>query len=163
MVAKPKAQVDFSKYLEVEMDEVPEFIASLPGGHYYATITGHKPDVAYYQGRDNPGTPVVTLQFRFEEPTDDVEEEELQGMVVKGKTGTKNYTLNDPDKAGHTMVRQLAEKACALDVKGLSFSDVLDALKNQRVRVLNEPRQNPNDPEQTFIKITRVLPEHEDA
>lgn len=163
MVAKPKAQVDFSKYMDVSMDDVPEFIASLPGGHYYATITGWKNDVAYYQGKDNPGTPVVVLLFRFEEPTEDVEPDELNGVGVQGKTGTKNYSLNDPDKAGHTMVRQLAERACDIDVKGLAFPDVLDALKNQRVRVLNEPRQNPNDPEQTFIKITRVLPEHEDA
>ncbi len=57
------------------------------------------------------------------------------------------------------MVRKLAERACAIDVKGLGFADVLDALKNQRVKVLNEPRQGQEEG-QTFIKITRVLPEH---
>ncbi len=160
MVAKPKPQVDFSKYMDVSMDEVPENIASLPGGHYIATITGWKNELAFYQGRDNPGTPVVTLSFRFEEPTEDVDPDELNGVGVQGKLGTKNYTLNDPDKAGHTMVRKLAERACSIDVKGLGFADVLDALKNQRVKVLNEPRTNPQDPDQTFIKITRVLPEH---
>ncbi len=163
MVAKPKPQVDFSKYMDVSVDDIPENIASLPGGHYIATITGWKNELAFYQGRDNPGTPVVTLSFRFEEPTEDVEPEELNGVSVKGKVGTKNYTLNDPDRAGHTMVRQLADKACGIGVKGLGFEDMLNALKNQRVKVLNEPRQNPNDPEQHFIKITRVLPEHDAA
>jgi len=45
-----------------------------------------------------------------------------------------------------------------LDVKGLELADVLDAMKNQDVRVYNEPRQDRNDESVSYTTIKRVLP-----
>ncbi len=144
--------VDFTRYLNVSMDDVPATIPSLPRGHFFADITGWKTGERFYQGKANPGTPVVEISFRVTAPDSDVEEE---GNWV-GKVASKDYTLNDPDRTGQTMIRQLAERTCGLDVKGLQLTDVLDALKGQPVKIFNEPRAGQEEG-QTFTKITRVL------
>lgn len=144
---------DFSKYLDVSMDAVPKTIPSLPAGHFFADIAGWKGAERFYEGKGGPASPVIELTFRVTGADEDVETE---GNWV-GKTATKDYSLNDADQAGQVMLRRLAETVCGLDVKGLALQDVLDGLKNQPVKIFNEPRPGKEEG-QTFSNIKRVLP-----
>lgn len=153
------ANADFSKYLKTSMDDVPKSIPSLPRGHFFASITGWKTGERNYdKATGGPPTPVVELGFRITGTTEDVE---VEGNW-EGKLASKDYTLNDPDKAGQTLIRRVAEVTCDLDVKGLELEDVLDALKGQDVVIFNEPRPGQEEG-QFFTKITKVLPVREFA
>lgn len=146
---------DFSSYLNVSMDDVPKTIPSLPAGHFFADITGWKTaERNFDKATGGPPTPVVEISLRITDADDDVED---TTVPCKGKVVTKDYRLNDPDRAGHTMLRRLAESTCGLDVKGLELEDVLEALKGQPVKVFNVPR--PGQEEGVFFaNITRILP-----
>lgn len=144
---------DFSNYLNASMDDVPAVLPSIPGGMWFADIIDWKTgERDYDKANGGPKTPVVELHFKLTAADEGVED----GDNSVGRTVTKDYTLNDPDKRGQIMLRQVAEKACALDTAGLDLVDVLDALKGQSVRVFNEPRPGQEEG-QFFPKITKVL------
>ncbi len=149
--------VDFSSYLSVDADSIPKSVPSLPGGHFYATIASWKGAERFYEGKGGPATPVVELTFRITGADDDVDTDSLPEGGGVGKTVTKDYQLNDPDKTGIVMLRRLAEDTCGLDVKGLQLSDVLDALKGSEVKVYNEPRAGKEEG-QFFANVKKVLP-----
>lgn len=147
---------DFSRYLDVPVDTIPENFTSLPAGHYLARITSWKGAERSYEGKGGPLSPVVEVSFKITAPCDDIDESLLPESKGVGKTLTRDYGLNDPDQSGQTMIRQLAERTCGLDVKGQHLSDVLDALKEQDVKIYNEPRPGKEDG-QFFPKIAKVL------
>lgn len=151
---------DFSRYLDVDVDSIPKSVPSLPLGHYFADITAWKgAERDYDKASGGPKTPVVEITFKITGADDDVEfiDGGMSPGSEVGKTVTKDYTLNDPDKTGQVMLRRLAEETCQLDVKGLALTDVLDALKGQPVKVYNEPRAGKEEG-QFFTSIKRVLP-----
>lgn len=147
---------DFSRYLDVPVESIPENFVSLPAGHYLARITSWKGAERSYEGKGGPLTPVVELAFKITAPCDDIEESLLPESGGVGKIITRDYTLSDPDQSGQTMIRQLAEKTCGLATQGLHLSDVLDALKEQDVKIYNEPRPG-KDEGQFFPKVAKVL------
>jgi|SRR6185312_1976084 len=146
--------LDFSKYLDVDVESVPKTLPSVPGGHWFATISGWKgAERNYDKATGGPPTPVVELTFKLTSPDSDVEDEEAAQRSI-GKLATKDYNL--ADGSGQTMLRNLAEDTLGLDVKGLHFSDVLDALKGQEVKVFNNPRAGKEEG-QFYTNITKVL------
>lgn len=150
--------VDFTKYTDIDMDDIPLVTPSLPAGHYQATIQGWKYAERNYDKRNGgPMTPVVELTFKVVAADDDIEPEDLPEGGGVGKLLTRDYRLNDPDKAGHTQVRRLAEITCGLPVKGYKFPDVLEELKGQMVKIYNDPRPAEGD-NPAFPRVTRVLP-----
>ena len=145
---------DFSSYLHVKMDDVPAVLPSIPGGHWFADISDWKTGERNYdKATGGPPTPVVEIIFKLTGPDEDVE----GGDNFVGRTVSRDYRLNDPDRAGQTYIRQLAERTCGLDVAGLELEDVLDALKGQSVKVFNEPRAGQEEG-QFFPNIKKVLP-----
>lgn len=146
--------LDFSKYLDVDVESVPKTLPSVPGGHWFATIQSWKgAERDYDKASGGPKTPVVELTFKLTSPDSDVEDEEAAQRSI-GKLATKDYNL--ADGSGQTMLRNLAEDTLSLDVKGLHFSDVLDALKGQEVKVFNNPRAGKEEG-QFYTNITKVL------
>jgi len=146
--------LDFSKYLDVDVESVPKTLPSVPGGHWFSTIAGWKgAERNYDKATGGPPTPVVELTFKLTSPDSDVEDDESAQKSI-GKLATKDYNL--ADGSGQTMLRNLAEDTLGLDVKGLHFSDVLDALKGQEVKVFNNPRAGKEEG-QFYTNITRVL------
>lgn len=144
---------DFSKFLHVSAEAI-ERPKPLPLGHYFATIKSYKTaERDFDKANGGPKTPVVELSFAITSPDTDVED--FDPAMLKGAPPTKDYKL--PDQM--YMIRELAEKACDLPVKGLEFIDVLDALKGQEVKVFNEPRPGREEGE-FFTNIKRVLSAH---
>lgn len=149
---------DFSAYLHVSMDDIPETTPTLPGGHYFATITTWKTaERDFDKATGGAKTPVVEISFRITGADDDIEADDLPPGGGVGKLVTRDYRLNDGDKAGLTQLRRLATVTCQLDTKGLELPDVLDLLKGQEVKVYNVPRPGRNEGE-FFANITQVLP-----
>jgi len=151
--------LDFSKYLGVEVDSIPKSIPSLPGGHYHADVQGWKgAERDYDKANGGPKTPVIEVSFKITAADDDVEfpADFSEGSEV-GKVVTKDYRLNDADKAGLVMLRRLAEDTCGVSVKGLALPDMLDAMKGSSVKVWNDPRPGQEEG-QFFTNIKKVLP-----
>jgi hypothetical protein len=151
--------LDFSKYLEVDADAIPKTIPSLPGGHYFAEVTGWKGAERDYDKKNGgPKTPVVEVTFKITGADDDVDfTEDFPSGTEVGKTVTRDYTLNSPDKSGQVMLRRLAEDTCGIAIKGLHLTDMLDAMKGSTVKVYNEPRPGQEEG-QFFTNIKKVLP-----
>lgn len=150
---------DFTHYLDVPVEDVPKSIPSLPGGHYFADVVGWKgQERDFDKATGGPKTPVVEVTFKVTGADTDVEFPDTfpQGSEV-GKTVTKDYRLNDPDRAGHSMLRRLAEDTCGIPIKGLHFADMLDAMKGASVKVYNEPRPGQEEG-QFFTNVKKVLP-----
>jgi len=146
--------LDFSKFLDVDIDAIPKTLPSVPGGHFFATIQSWKgAERDYDKATGGPKTPVVEISFKFTGADSDVEDDD-QAQKSIGKLATKDYNL--ADGSGQTMLRNLAEDTLGLDVKGLHFSDVLDALKGQEVKVFNNPRAGKEEG-QFYTNITKVL------
>lgn len=152
--------LDFSSYLGVPVDDVPKSIPSLPGGHFFADVAGWKgAERDYDKATGGPKTPVVEVTFRITGADEDVDFSSggmTPGSEV-GKTATRDYRLNDPDKAGMVMLRRLAEETCGIKVKGLRLEDMLEAMKGSAVKVYNEPRPGQEEG-QFFTNIKKVLP-----
>jgi len=149
--------LDFSSYLKVDMDSVPKRLPTLPGGHFFADITGWKTGTRNF-GEGKQETPVVTILFKITGPDEDVEDPET---VPANKVIGKDYELNDPDRRGQIAIRRLAEDTCDLSVKGLELDGVLDALKGCSVRVFSDPQPNKKEEGEFFDRITKVLPAHD--
>lgn len=144
---------DFSKYLEVDVASV-EAPRPVPVGHYFAVVNSYKTtEVEYQRGTK---TPVVEITFKITGADDDVDHDQLPEGGGQGKLVTRNYTLNDPDKAGIYALRRLAEETCDLPVKGLSLGDVLDQLKGQDVKLYIEHRAG-SEEGQFFPRVAKVL------
>lgn len=151
--------LDLSRYLDVPVEDVSKTIPFLPLGHYFADVSGWKgAERDYDKASGGPKTPVVEVSFKITGADEDVEfgEGSIEGAEV-GKTVTKDYRLNDPDRAGHSMLRRLAEDTIGIPIKGLHFSDMLDAMKGGSVRVYNDPRPGQEEG-QFFTNIKKVLP-----
>lgn len=151
--------LDFSKYLNVSAEEIPTSIPSLPLGHYHADVQGWKgAERDYDKANGGPKTPVVEVSFKITGADDDVEFNDAfpSGSEV-GKVVSRDYSLNDPDRAGQVMLRRLAEETLGLDVKGLELSDLLEAMKGQSCKVYNEPRAGKEEG-QFFPNIKKILP-----
>ena len=151
--------LDLSKYLDVKVEDVSKVIPSIPAGTFFAEFQSWKGAERDYDKKDGvPKTPVVEVTFKLTGATDDVDftEDFPEGNEV-GKLVTKDYRLNDPDKAGHTYMRRLCEDTCKVATKGLHFTDMLDAAKGSEVRVVNEPRSGQEEG-QFFPNIKKVLP-----
>lgn len=152
--------LDFSRYLDIPVDSVSKTIPSLPLGHYFADVTGWKGAERDYDKKDGgPKTPVVEVTFKITGADEDVS---FEGSTMEpgsevGKTVVKDYRLNDPDKAGHSMLRRLAEDTIGIPIKGLHFQDMLDAMKGGSVKVYNDPRPGQEEG-QFFPNIKKVLP-----
>lgn len=152
--------LDFTKYLDVPVEDVSKVIPSLPLGHYFADVQGWKGAERDYDKKDGgPKTPVVEITFKITGPDEDVsfEGSNMDSASVVNKTVVKDYRLNDPDRAGHSMLRRLAEDTIGIKIKGLHFQDMLDAMKGGSVKVYNEPRQGQEEG-QFFPNIKKVLP-----
>ena len=151
--------LDFSKYLAVEADSIPKSVPSLPAGHYHADVVSWKgAERDYDKASGGPKTPVVEITFKITGADDDVEfPPDFPSGSEVGKLVTKDYRLNDPDGAGKTYMRRLAEETCGIAVKGLQLSDMLDAMKGSSVKVFNEPRPGQEEG-QFFVNIKKVLP-----
>ncbi len=148
----------FDSYLKIDMADVPKSVPSLPGGHWFATISGWKTaERNYDKATGGPPTPVVEISFRVTGADDDVDTTALPAGGGVGKILTKDYRLNDPDKTGQVMLRRLAEETCGLPVKGYDLESLLDALKGSEVKVFNVPRPGQEEG-QFFPNVTRVLP-----
>lgn len=145
---------DFSSYLDVPVDNIPKTLPSLGMGHYFATVKGWKTAERFYDGKSNPGTPVVEVTFTITGPDDDVADWQDS---FRNRPVTKDYTLNDPDRTGQVMLRRLGEETCGVDVKGLALTDLLEAMKGCEVKVYNEPRSGKEEG-QFFPNIKKVLP-----
>ena len=149
---------DFSSYLSVDMADVPKTVPSLPGGHYFATVSGWKTaERNYDKATGGPPTPVVEISFRVTSADEDVDTTLLPAGGGAGKILTKDYRLNDPDRTGQVMLRRLAEETCGLPVKGYDLESLLDALKGSEVKVFNVPRPGQEEG-QFFPNVTKVLP-----
>lgn len=154
--------LDLSKYLDVPVESVAKVVPVLPGGHFFADVMGWKGGERDYDKADGgPKTPVVEVSFKITGADDDVTFGEAfeQGKEV-GKIVTRDYRLNDPDGAGKTYLRNLAEDTCGIAIKGLHFTDMLDAMKGSSVKVYNEPRPGKEEG-QFFVNIKKVLPANE--
>jgi hypothetical protein len=151
--------LDLTRYLDVEVESISKVIPSLPAGHYFADISGWKgAERDFDKASGGPKTPVIEVTFKITGASDDVTfgPDFPEGSEV-GKTVTKDYRLNDPDKAGHTMMRRLAEDTCDIPIKGLHFTDMLDAIKGSSVKVFNDPRPGQEEG-QFFPNVKKVLP-----
>jgi hypothetical protein len=145
--------LDFSRYLDVDVADIPKVLPSVPGGHFFATIQSWKGDERdYAKATGGPKTPVIELTFKFTGADEDVEETDQSTYM--NKLATKDFDLSN---GGQTILRNFAEDTLGLDVKGLHFRDVLDALKGQEVKVFNEPRPNPNVEGQYFTNIKKMF------
>lgn len=156
--------LDLTKYLDVAVESVSKVIPSIPAGLFFAEFQGWKGAERDYDKKDGgPKTPVVEVTFKLTGPADDSVEfsEDFPEGTEVGKLVTKDYRLNDPDKAGHTYMRRLCEDTCKVQTKGLHFTDMLDAAKGSGVRILNEPRPGQEEG-QFFANIKKVLPETDD-
>lgn len=151
--------LDLTKYLDVPVESVSKIIPSLPGGHFFADVQGWKGvERDYDKANGGPKTPVVEVTFKLTGADEDVTfTDDFPEGTEQGKTVTKDYRLNDPDKAGHTMLRRLAEDTCGIPTKGLHFADMLDAMKGSSVKVFNDPRPGQEEG-QFFPNIKKVLP-----
>lgn len=149
------AQVDFSSYLNKEVNDVPKTLPSLPLGHFYASIKSWKSTERFFD-KSNPkkGTPVVELTFTLTSPDSDVDETELPNGELPVRTATKDYDLTG---SGMTMLRNLAEDTLELDVQGLTLEDVLNQMVGQECKVFNEPRAGKEEG-QMYTNLRKVLP-----
>ena len=151
---------DFSAYLNVKAEDI-EAPKPLPVGHYHADIVGWKTAERDYKNGEPP-QPVVELTFRTTGPDDDVDPADLPTSGGVGILCTKDYRLSMPSKGkveggGHNQLRRLAEETLGLDVKGLHFEDILNALKGQSVRIQNTPRVDKRDESVSYNNITAVI------
>lgn len=147
--------LDFSRFLKVNVDDIPKTLPSLPGGHFYATIKSWKGAERFYD-KENPkkGTPVIELTFTINSPSDDVDESQLLDGKLPVSIGTRDYNLAE---GGSTHLRNLAEDTLGLDVKGLELEDILDAMRGQECLVYNEPRAGKEEG-QFYTNLKKVLP-----
>lgn len=154
---------DFSRYMDVQMEAVSAQKA-LPAGHYLATFTGFKTGERVFSA-DEGAVPLLTLQFKTVNPTDDIDQEQLGEDGGIGVLVSKDYRFNNPAKNGkveggaHEQVRKIATDMMGLDIKGLSLGDTLAAMKGSVVKVHTEPREYKGD---FFNNITKVLSADED-
>jgi len=156
--------LDLSKYLDVPVESVAKVVPVLPGGHFFADVMGWKGAERDYDKADGgPKTPVVEVSFKISGADEDVTfGEGFEPGTEAGKIVTRDYRLNDPDGAGKTYLRNLAEDTCKIQIKGLHFTDMLDAMKGSSVKVYNEPRPGKEEG-QFFVNIKKVLPVDEPA
>ena len=147
--------LDFSTYLDVDVDSIPKSVPSLPLGHYFATIKSWKGTERFYD-KENPkkGTPTIELTFTLSGPDDDVDLDTLPDGKLPIRTVTRDYNLVEN---GQTHLRNLAEDTLGLPVKGYSLGDLLDAITGQECRVYNEPRANPKEDGQFYVNIKKVI------
>lgn len=146
--------LDFSSYLNVAVESIEQPKAP-PIGHYFATIKDWKAaERNYNKASGGAPVPVVQIDFLLTSPDDDVDPSELPKGGIKGRVVNKDYTLND--EFGPAALRALAEKTCALDVKGLNLSDLLPQLKGQEVKVYLEQRAGQEEG-QFFSVVKKVL------
>lgn len=150
--------LDFSRYLDVPVEDI-ERPKPLPEGTYFAVIT--KTENREVQFEPGVKTPVTTISFRLTAPDEDVDPELLPEGNGVGRIVTRDYRLNDADRAGQWALRRLAEETCQLPGKGKHLQDLLHELPQQEVKVFNHPRPNKNEEGMFFPNITRVLSVHE--
>lgn len=150
--------LDFNRYLDIPVEDITR-PKPLPAGTYFATITKtENREVEFERGTK---TPVTTISFKLLSPDEDVDPELLPEGGGVGRIVTRDYRLNDPDKAGQWALRRLAEETCQIPGKGKMLQDLLHELPNQEVKVVNVPRPNKNEEGMYFPNITRVLSVHE--
>ena len=151
--------LDLSKYLDVPVESVSKVVPQLPAGHFFADIIGWKGGERDYDKADGgPKTPVVEVSFKITGADEDVVfSDGFEPGKEVGKVVTRDYRLNDPDGAGKTYLRNLAEDTCGIPIKGLHFTDMLDAMKGSSVKVYNEPKPGKEEG-QFFVNIKKVLP-----
>lgn len=156
--------LDLSKYLDVPVESVAKVVPVLPGGHFFADVMGWKGAERDYDKADGgPKTPVVEISFKITGADEDITfGEGFDPGNEVGKIVTRDYRLNDPDGAGKTYLRNLAEDTCGIPIKGLHFTDMLDSMKGSSVKVYNEPRPGKEEG-QFFVNIKKVLPVSEPA
>jgi hypothetical protein len=148
--------LDFSKHLDVEVESVDAPRAP-PIGHYLATFKSWKGQEVVYDKESGKKTPTIVVTFALDEPLDDVDTSELPEDGVRGKTVQRNYDLDDPDKRGLFALRKMGEETMNLPIKGLHFTDLLDAMRGQQVKLYMEQRAGKEEGE-FYPKIGKILP-----
>lgn len=149
--------LDFQRYTDVDVESL-EAPKPLPAGTYFATIVKQEGrEVQYEQGVK---TPVITITFRLLGADDDVDPDALPEGGGVGRTVTRDYRLNDPDKAGQWQLRKLAEDTCRLPVKGYKLTDLLPLLIQQEVKIFNTPVPSRTEEGVYFPRVTKVLSVH---
>ncbi len=154
--------VNFDSYLDVPVENISAAKA-LPTGHYFADIRAWAAAERTYKPEDGP-VPVIELTFVTTGPDDDVDHAELGANGGVNVLIKKDYQLSSVGQDGkveggaQSILRNMAEKTCDLDTKGLSFRDVLEALKGQPVKVHQEPRADKRNEGVFYNNITKVLP-----
>lgn len=150
--------LDFSRYLDIPVEDI-ERPKPLPAGTYFATVTKtENREVEFERGVK---TPVTTVSFRLTAADEDIDPELLPEGGGVGRIVTRDYRLNDPDRAGQWALRRLAEETCQIPGKGKQLQDLLHELPRQEVKVVNVPRPNKNEEGMFFPNITRVLSVHD--
>lgn len=153
---------NFDSYLDVDVESI-ERPTPPPIGHWLATIKSHKTaERDYEKASGGPRTPVVEISMVLNAPLDDaVEWAEANGadpQIHIGKLQTKDYRLND--EGGPYQLRQIAEVACQLDVKGLKLRDVLNQLHGQQVKIYMDHRagkEGSSNEGQFFPNVTKIM------
>ncbi len=154
--------VNFDSYLDVPVENISAAKA-LPTGHYFADIKSWKGDERTYN-KDEGAVPVIELTFVTTGPDEDIPLDELGanggvGVVIKKDYQLSAVTADGKVEGGaQSILRNMAEKTCDLDTKGLSFRDVLEALKGQPVKIHQEPRADKRNEGVFYNNITKVLP-----
>ncbi len=154
--------VNFDSYLDVPVENISAAKA-LPTGHYFADIRSWKGAERTYRPEEG-AVAVIEMTFVTTGPDEDVDSGELPANGGVGVLITKDYQLSAVSSDGkveggaQSILRNMAEKTCDLDTKGLSFRDVLEALKGQPVKVHQEPRADKRNEGVFYNNITKVLP-----
>lgn len=144
--------LDFSKYLEVDVESI-ERPAPPPPGHYFAAIKSWKTrEVDYKQGAGPQ--PVVSITFGVTAADDDVDQDLLPLNGLNGVLVSKDYSLND--ELGLFQLRKLGEDTCKLPTKGLHLGDLLPMLIGCDVKVLLDQRADKDG--NMFPQVKGVLP-----
>lgn len=149
--------LDYDKYLKVPTDSL-EGSPALPAGHFHARITGHRlRSVDYKQG--NGEEPVVTINFQVLSPDTDVDLEgyDVDKFPLNKQKPAKDFSLTDANDLKR--LRNVAEVACNLNIKGQQLEDTLNDLKGQEVMIHSQPRAGKGEREgEWFSNIDKILP-----
>lgn len=138
------SQADFSSYLTIEVDAIPE-IKPLPIGHYFATIKSHE----FKESREKK-TPMMMVSFSITDADTDVDVDALPPGGVSGRVVSTNFTLNN--EFGMDGLRKMVKDALHIDTKGLSLGDALEHIDGQPCRIQIEQRMY-NDQPQASVKM----------
>lgn len=150
-----KSKVDYSEYLNVNVEDVPDKVAP-PVGHYEARIKSlRNRDIDFNQG-EGP-LPHLTVDFALGNPLDDVDPSGVDMKALKGLLVSKDYRLDDG--TAQRWVRDFATGALHLPTKGLQLSDIIrEHLPSCDVILEMDQRAGKGEREgQFFPQVKKVL------